>query len=157
MACRLFVKLSQLSKSLPIPKCFCQQLDQRLTKIKKSQNMITHDNMDHLLSRCWKEEPLCFNQPSAKYRVSLSLSSIQQGGHLPVVSCHWTDRPVWLHHRDTCRRCNPSQRCCANFHLTTATWKDQLLQYFCSFYRPFIKYLKVFKAKRLFCHKRGEV
>lgn len=45
---------------------------------------------------CWKEEPLHHYQLSAHFEVGLWLLGIQQGGHLPVTSCHRTDRPMWM-------------------------------------------------------------
>lgn len=107
-------KPTQLSKSLLLQLRHCQPLDHRLPKTEKSQNVTVCDKVHPLWSEisfylysllstmlhwaltkpCWKEEPSCCYQLSAHYRVGLSLSSVQQGGHLPLASCHRTDRPV---------------------------------------------------------------
>lgn len=76
--------------------CHCKQLDHKLAKKKCNLkmcllkiNLILFDqkeaflyNLYWALTRlCWKEEPFCY---------------YQKGGHRPVTSCQWTDRPVWL-------------------------------------------------------------
>lgn len=50
-----------------------------------------------------KKEPVFHNQLRAHYKVHLSLLSIQHGGHIPVMSCHWVDRTVWLFFENTQR------------------------------------------------------